>query len=64
MDFRKVNNLLLSKLLLFYYETQSGQMGEILSYISLAKSGVRKKGNRGIAAFQKLLRPSVRLSKV
>jgi len=62
--FKKVNILLFSKVLLSYYETPSGQMGEILSYVAHAKSGVRKKEHRGIAAFQKLLQPSVRLSEV
>ena len=43
---------------------QVTKVSNMLNYVSLAKRGVRKKGNRGIAAFQKLSRPSVRLSEV
>ena len=64
MVWRRDQSVQLVQLLFSYYKTPSGQMGEILSYVAHAKSGVFKKEHRGIAAFQKLLRPSVRLSEV
>ena len=61
MVWRRDQSVQLVQLLFSYYKTPSGQMGEILSYVA---HELEKKEHRGIAAFQKLLRPSVRLSEV